>query len=80
MEMLNELSLNSYNTLQTSIVTAFSLMAALAWNQAIQKSFAERKHLRNIGPYLYAVFITLLAVFVSYLSDKYLKIKIASGK
>jgi hypothetical protein len=44
------------------VTTAFGLVAALAWNSAIQGWFEAQDALRAGGPWLYAVLVTLLAV------------------
>ncbi len=57
----------SLNKITTLIVTAFGLVAALAWNSAIQSVFS-----RFFGPATdmvaligYAIFVTLIAVIVT---------------
>ncbi|MBW2968996.1 hypothetical protein KY314_02675 [Candidatus Woesearchaeota archaeon] len=47
------------------ITTAFGLVAALAWNDAI-KSFIKQLGLDGFGPWIYAVFVTILAVLVTF--------------
>ena len=55
-EMIDKLTL-----LMTS---AFGLVAALAWNEAI-KSLIENFDLTKYGPWIYAVAVTILAVVVT---------------
>jgi hypothetical protein len=44
------------------ITTAFGLVAALAWNSAIQEWFASQESLSAGGPWLYAIVVTIIAV------------------
>lgn len=61
--------LNQLITLSTS---GFGLVAALAWNEAIQafvKEYIQRfypDHLGIISKLIYALIITILAVFITY--------------
>jgi len=64
------------------IVTAFGLVAALAWNDAIRSLFQEDGFLyflANGGPWIYAILVTIIAVFVTVwigrISDKHSKKK-----
>lgn len=48
--------------------TAFGLVAALAWNDAIRSLFEEGGALAfvaNGGPWVYAVFVTIIAVIMT---------------
>ena len=47
------------------ITAAFGLVAALAWNTAIQAWFASTPALAAGGPWLYAVIVTILAVLAT---------------
>ena len=50
------------------IVTAFGLVAALAWNEAIKSMFLEGGvlyFLANGGPWIYAILVTIMAVFMT---------------
>jgi hypothetical protein len=53
----------------TALITAaFGLVAALAWNDAIKSLFAEGGPLYTLskgGPWIYAILVTILAVFVT---------------
>jgi len=55
------------------ITSAFGLVAALAWNEAIQ-DFLKTFGLEKYGPWVYAIIITILAVvitlFLGWLSNK----------
>jgi len=44
------------------VTTAFGLVAALAWNAAIQGFFERQEALRSGGPWVYAVVVTVIAV------------------
>jgi len=48
------------------ITSAFGLVAALAWNEAI-KGFLQQFGLEHYGPWVYAVIITILAVLITVL-------------
>lgn len=47
------------------ITAAFGLVAALAWNTAIQAWFAEQTYLAAGGPWVYAILITIIAVVLT---------------
>lgn len=50
------------------ITTAFGIVAALAWNEAIKALFKEGGalyFLSNGGPWVYAIMVTILAVFMT---------------
>jgi TRAP-type C4-dicarboxylate transport system permease small subunit len=47
------------------ITAAFGLIAALAWNTAIQKWFSDNFPPESIGPWLYAIVITIIAVVMT---------------
>lgn len=50
------------------ITAAFGLVAALAWNDAIKSLFMPGGALESLsayGPWFYAVFVTIVAVFVT---------------
>ncbi len=51
--------------LNTLIASAFGLVAALAWNSAIQKLFETQPQLKSYGPWTYAVTVTIIAVIVT---------------
>lgn len=62
------------------IAAAFGLIAALAWNDAIKSLFAEGGVLYFLakgGPWIYAVIVTIIAVFatiqIGKMADKALK-------
>ena len=47
------------------VTTAFGLVAALAWNTAIQGFFESQETLKAGGPWLYAVVVTVIAVLAT---------------
>lgn len=47
------------------ITSAFGLIAALAWNSAIQDLFARYAWLSRGGPWVYAVLVTIIAVIAT---------------
>ena len=47
------------------ITTAFGLVAALAWNTAIQDWFEQAESLKAGGPLLYAIIVTVIAVLAT---------------
>ncbi|MFH1637123.1 MAG: DUF5654 family protein [Candidatus Woesearchaeota archaeon] len=51
--------------LSTLIITALGLVAALAWNSAIQDFFKKQAWLSQHGPWMYAVMVTLIAVLAT---------------
>lgn len=53
------------NKIAELITTAFGLVAALAWNAAIQGFFEEQETLRAGGPWLYAILVTVIAVLAT---------------
>jgi hypothetical protein len=56
------------------VTTAFGLVAALAWNDAIRGLFAEEGYLyflAKYGPWVYAIFVTILAVIITYYISRF---------
>lgn len=54
--------------LATLITSAFGLVAALAWNDAIRSLFIDGGSLQFLaegGPWIYALLVTILAVFAT---------------
>ena len=47
------------------ITAAFGFVAALAWNSAIQKWFESQPLLVKGGPWVYAIFVTVIAVMAT---------------
>ncbi|MFN2115616.1 MAG: DUF5654 family protein [Anaerolineae bacterium] len=47
------------------VTTSFGLVAALAWNTAIQNWFDSAESLRSGGPLLYAIIVTIVAVLAT---------------
>lgn len=47
------------------ITSAFGLVAALAWNSAIQSWFETQGWLQTGGPWAYAIAVTVIAVFAT---------------
>lgn len=50
------------------LTAAFGLVAALAWNDAIKGLFKEGAplyFLAGYGPWIYAILVTILAVFIT---------------
>jgi hypothetical protein len=48
--------------LESLITAAFGLVAALAWNSAIQSLFDKTPWLKAGGPWAYAILVTVIAV------------------
>ena len=46
------------------MISAFGLVAALAWNDAI-KGYLQQFGLEHYGPWVYAIIVTLLAVIIT---------------
>ncbi len=63
-EELSEIKRQSLEKVSTLIITAFGLIAALAWNTAIQKLFTVLFGSQSSlsAEILYAVFVTIIAV------------------
>ena len=62
----------SLNTLfVTQITTALALIVSLAWNDAVKQSeqilFKRYPKLKLLGPWMYAIFITLFVFGILYL-------------
>lgn len=55
----------------TIVTASLSLVAGLAWNEAFKNLFQNNKHLKNVGPWVYAVVITIIAVVIIILLDKF---------
>jgi len=57
-----------FKTVSTMVVAAFSLVAALAWNNAITETLQRYLNpgSRILSWFLYAVIVTLIAVLVTY--------------
>ncbi len=51
--------------LNTLITSAFGLVAALAWNTAIQKWFESYPQFKAFGPWVYAITVTIVAVIAT---------------
>jgi len=49
------------------ILGTFGFIAALAWNEVIQNYFTDHDDMSKIGPLLYAITITIIAVVVAML-------------
>jgi hypothetical protein len=47
------------------VTTSFGLVAALAWNAAIQGWFEGQKELQAGGPWIYALLVTVIAVLAT---------------
>ncbi len=47
------------------VTTAFGLIAALAWNDAIRGLFEKYPVLQAAGPWVYAVTVTIIAVLAA---------------
>ena len=50
------------------VVNSFSIITALAWNSAVQTTFEKISALNLIGPWIYAIIITLIAVMCTILT------------
>ena len=70
---IQELRRQLINTVKTLAVTSLGLVAALAWNEAIQKLFEvvfPNKANSLVAMFTYAFFITAIIVFVTYYLTK----------
>ena len=59
-------------TISTLIVSAFSLVAALAWNNAITQTISRylRPGSQILSLYFYAIIVTLIAVTIGFYAGK----------
>ena len=66
-EYSNEMKSQILPTISTLITTAFGLIAALAWNQAIQAIILQflPKQSGILGLVIYAIIITIIAVIAT---------------
>jgi len=73
-QILKETHQETKKTMLTLMMSAFSLVAALAWNDAIQTFFNTYfpKNSGLIGKFLYAILITFIVVVVSLQTKKLL--------
>ena len=55
----------------TIVTASLSLVAGLAWNEAFKNLFKNNKHLQNVGPWVYAVVITVIAVIIILVLDRF---------
>jgi len=62
---MSALKKNVVEKLSTLIVAAFGLVAALAWNSAIQAWFESQPVIKAGGPWAYAITVTVIAVVVT---------------
>jgi hypothetical protein len=62
---LLEIKKQSVEKLSLLVTTGFGLVAAIAWNTAIQEWFKTQEWLQGNGPWLYAIVVTIIAVVVS---------------
>ena len=46
-------------------ISSFSFVTALAWNSAFQTTFESISELNLIGPWIYALVITFICVFIT---------------
>ena len=60
---MKEFKIQFLDRMSTLLISAFGLVAALAWNKAIQDWFASNEALVVYGPWAYAVTVTIIAVF-----------------
>ena len=68
-EQVNEMKSQVGETIATLVTTAFGLIAALAWNEAIKAIIVEFVGAGNgiTGLLIYAIIITILAVIATIL-------------
>ena len=52
------------------LTAAFGLVAALAWNEAIQSWFKRQAYLAVGGPWVYAIIVTIIAVLATFWISK----------
>ena len=57
----------------TLIVGSLGMLGALAWNDAITNWFSNNPYLNKYGPWVYAIFVTIISVMVVYILNKFIK-------
>ena len=65
------------------MTAAFGLVAALAWNEAIQSLFKAGGPFENLaayGPWAYAIFVTIIAVVMAIYIGRLAKKAAAAGE
>jgi len=62
---MTKLKLEVAEKLNALITAGFGLVAALAWNSAIQSLFERQALLKVGGPWIYAIFVTVIAVLIT---------------
>lgn len=62
---INHVKSQVVDKLSILAISAFGLVAALAWNSAIQDFFQSQSWLSKGGPWAYALLVTVIAVIVT---------------
>jgi TRAP-type C4-dicarboxylate transport system permease small subunit len=62
---IKEMKNLTFEKLSALLTTAFGLVAALAWNTAIQEWFKNNPYLNEGGPWVYAILVTIIAVIAT---------------
>ena len=57
----------------TQLYTALILVVALAWNEAIKSLFDIYPRLKLYGPWVYAIFVTIIVFIIIDIVDKIVK-------
>ena len=57
----------------TQLYTALILVVALAWNEAIKSLFDIYPQLKLYGPWVYAIFVTIIVFIIIDVVDKIIK-------
>tara|TARA_B100001123_G_C15293540_1_gene1018316 strand:+ start:945 stop:1181 length:237 start_codon:yes stop_codon:yes gene_type:complete len=55
---------NIYKNIKTLIISALTFVSALAWNSAFQNFFERNKLLNKGGPWIYAIAVTIVTIFL----------------
>ena len=48
------------------IINSLALVAALAWDNAFQKFFENTPILKNTGPWIYALLVTIIMIVLTF--------------
>ena len=49
------------------LISTFAVIVSLAWSDAIKSSFEKSKRLKNLGPWIYAITLTVMLSIVIYI-------------
>ena len=62
---------NTFIKFLTLILGALTLMTTLAWNEACKAQINKHEEFKEYGLWVYAIFVTLLTLFVGYFAHRF---------